>query len=320
MAYKQLTQDLRYQIYAMIHMNVLQKDIAKTINVSPSTISRELRRNCGKLGVYVKKAHDMALKRRKDKATRRITAEDWKLIEDYLRDEVSPEQISLRLKYKKQLQISHEWIYQYILMDKKQGGNLYKYLRCKKKNKKRYGVLRNYASISDKTSIEDRPKIVDSRRRYGDWEADTIIGRQGGAVLVTLVERKSKLCLIGWSGNKTSESVKNTILTLLSSLSSYVHTLTYDNGPEFAKHKEIDKALSSQGYFAHPFCSGERGLNENTNGLIRQYLPKKTSFDELRKGFIKWIMDKLNNRPRKALGGRTPNEVFYSGKRIALES
>ena len=318
MAYKQLTQDLRYQIYAMNQVKMLQEDIAAAINVSASTISRELKRNVGKLGFYVKKAHEMALEKRQGKSKYRITAEDWRTIEDYLRDDVSPEQISLRLKHKKQLQISHEWIYQYIYEDKSQGGNLYKHLRCKKKNKKEYGKKRHNSSIKGKVSIENRPKIVDSRRRYGDWEADTIIGRQGGAVLVTLVERKSKLCLIGWSGNKKSESVKEVIIKLLASFSAYVHTLTYDNGPEFAKHKEVDKALNSQGYFAHPFCSGERGLNENTNGLIRQYLPKRTSFDDLTKGGIQWIIDKLNNRPRKALEGKTPNEVFFSGNRIAL--
>ena len=320
MAYKQLTQDLRYQIYAMNQIEMLQKDIAAAINVSASTISRELKRNCGKLGHYVKKAHKIALERRQGKSTCRITVEDWMLIEDYIRDDLSPEQISIRLKYKKQLKISHEWIYQYILNDKEQGGSLYKHLRCKKKNKKRYGKKRYYNSISGKVSIEERPKIVDSRRRYGDWEADTIIGRQGGAVLVTLVERKSKLCLIGWSENKKSEPVKEVIIELLASFSAYVHTLTYDNGPEFAKHKEVDEALKSQGYFAHPFCSGERGLNENTNGLIRQYLPKRTNFDDLTKGGVQWIIDKLNNRPRKALDGKTPNEVFFSGKRIALGS
>ena len=253
MAYKQLTQPLRYQIYTMIHMHVLQKDIAATLNVSPSTTSRELKRNSNKFGHYLKRGHDMALARRQCKSIKRITPENWKLIEDYIRDDLSPEQISIRLRYKKQLNISHEWIYQHILIDKENGGSLYKHLRCKKKNKKRYGVKRHYASISNKVSIEERPKIVDSRRRYGDWEIDTIIGRQGGAVLVTVVERKPKLCLIGWSTNKTSESVKDTLVGLLSRLSFSVYTLTYDNGPEFAKHQEVDKVLNSQGYFAHPF-------------------------------------------------------------------
>lgn len=128
-----------------------------------------------------------------------------------------------------------------------------RHLRCKKKNRKRYGSIWRRNSFPDKVSIEERPTIVDSRRRYGDWEVDTVIGRQGGVVLVTLVERKSKLSLIGLSINKTADAVKGAMIQLLSSFSSYVHTLTYDNGPEFTRHKEIDQELNSQGYFCHPF-------------------------------------------------------------------
>jgi IS30 family transposase len=135
-----------------------------------------------------------------------------------------------------------------------------------------------------------------------------------------LVERKSKLSVIGLSINKTAQAVKDTIISLLRSLSSCVHTLTYDNGPEFAQHVAIDKVLKSQAYFARPYCSGDRGLNENTNGLIRQYLPKRSSFDDVSDSAIEWIMERLNNRPRKTLNGRTPNEVFFRGNRIALTS
>lgn len=320
MTYKQLTQEQRYQIYAMNQVKVLQKDIARAINVSASTISRELKRNAGKFGGYLKKAHQMALTRRKGKIPKRITHENWQVINDYIRDDLSPEQISLRLRYKNQLLVSHEWIYQYIHADKDNGGNLHTHLRCRKKNRKRYRGSSNFTSIRNKVSIEERPDLVDNYERYGDLEADTIIGRQGGAVLVTVVERKSKLSFIGWSADKKAESVKKTLLELLSPLAGTLHTLTYDNGPEFARHEEIDKGLDTQAYFCHPFSSGERGLNENTNGLIRQYLPKRTSFDELSQGRIQWIMDKLNNRPRKALNGMTPNEVFFSGSRIALMS
>ena len=318
MAYKQLTQEQRYHLYEMIQLKLPQKDMAQILNVSESTISRELKRNAGKRGQYLKSAHQRALIRRKDKAKSRFTETDWQLIERYIKRQISPEQISLRLKYKKRLSISPEWIYQYIHKDKQQEGKLYKHLRCKKKNRKKYGGTRKTNTICNRVSIEERPKIVDSRRRYGDWEVDTVIGRQGGKVLVTLVERKSKLSLIALSVNKTAKAVKDTLVALLKSLSSYVHTLTYDNGPEFAQHEMIDKELNSQGYFAHPFCSGERGLSENTNGLIRQYLPKKSSFDDTPQTKIQFIMDRLNNRPRKALNGRTPNEVFFSGKRIAL--
>lgn len=318
MTYKQLTQEQRYHLYEMKQMNLPQKHMAKIINVSESTVSREFKRNIGKLGYYLKSAHKLALTRRKGKVKPQFSEAHWRLIERYIKHQVSPEQISLRLKYKKRFSISPEWIYQYIYEDKYRGGDLYTHLRCKKKNRRKYGGSRKINNIRNRVSIEERPKIVDSRRRYGDWEVDTVIGRQGGKVLVTLVERKSKLSIIGLSLSKKAHAVKEVIINLLASFSSYVHTLTYDNGPEFAQHEAIDKRLKSQGYFAHPFCSGERGLSENTNGLIRQYLPKQSSFDETPQTEIQFIMDRLNNRPRKALNGRTPNEVFFSGKRIAL--
>jgi IS30 family transposase len=318
MSYKQLTQEQRYQLYRMNEMSLTQKDMALILGVSASTISRELRRNVGKQGRYIKGAHKLALDRRKCKSKPRISPADWKMVEGFLRLDFSPEQVSDWYKRWKLLRISHEWIYQYIHDDKQRGGALHTHLRCKKKNRKRYGGVRNNQSLCDRVSIEDRPAIVNKRKRYGDWEVDTVIGRQGGKVLVTLVEPKSKLSIMGLATNKTAQAVKETLVQLLSSLRRHVHTLTYDNGPEFAQHKEIDIALKSQGYFARPYCSGDRGLSENTNGLIRQYLPKRSSFDDVPQSKIEWIMERLNNRPRKTLKGRTPNEVFFRGSRIAL--
>ena len=320
MSHKQLTQEQRYHLYEMNKMSLLQKDMATVLGVHPYTISRELKKNVGKRGEYIKGSHKLALARRKNKSKRRISDECWQLVEGELRQDHSPEQVSIRFNYLNQPSPSPEWIYQYIANDKLQGGSLHTHLRCKKKNRKRYGGTRNSSNIRNRVSIEARPKIVDERSRFGDIEVDTVIGRQGGKVLVTLVERKSKLSFIGLSVNKTAEAVKNVIIDLLSSLSSCVKTLTYDNGPEFAKHEAIDVALESQGYFAHPYASWERGLNENTNGLIRQYLPKKMSFDDVSEEKIQWIMGRLNNRPRKALQGQTPNEVFYTDERIAFAS
>lgn len=317
---KQLTQDQRYQLWRLNNMSYLQKDMAKIIGVHPSTISRELRTNCNKYGRYTKNAHQICLSRRKPKSKPRIQKQHWQIIESFIRQDFSPEQISLRLAYEKRLKISHEWIYQYIARDKQQGGDLHMHLRCKKKNRKRYGGIRNNRSLTGRISIEERPAFVNQRKRYGDWEVDTVIERQGGKVLVTLVERKSKLSLIGLADNKTAQAVKQTLLRLLESLSSHVHTLTYDNGPEFAQHKTIDKALGSQAYFAKPYCSGDRGLSENTNGLIRQYLPKRSSFDQLTQQTLDWIMKRLNNRPRKTLNAMTPNEVFYKATQIAFAS
>ena len=320
MSHKQLTQEQRYHLYEMNNMSLKQKDMAIILGVSASTISRELKRNAGRRGGYIKAAHTLALARRKNKSKRRISDECWQLVEIHLRQDASPEQVSIRFNYLNQPSPSPEWIYQYIANDKVQGGSLHTHLRCKKKNRKRYGGTRNSSNIRNRVSIEERPKVVDERSRFGDIEVDTVIGRQGGKVLVTLVERKSKLSLIGLSVNKTAEAVKEVIIRLLSSVSSCVKTLTYDNGPEFAEHEAIDVALKSQGYFAHPYSSWERGLSENTNGLIRQYLPKRMSFDEVSDEMIQWIMNRLNNRPRKALQGMTPNEVFYADERIAFAS
>ena len=140
---------------------------------------------------------------------------------------------------------------------------------------------------------------------------DTVIGRCGGVVLVTAVERKTRFSVIGLASNKTAEAVKKEILDALTPLAAWVKTLTYDNGKEFALHEDIAKALNASGYFAHPYHSWERGLNENTNGLIRQYVPKGTSMDDLTQLEVNSIMDRLNNRPRKCLGFRTPNQVLF---------
>lgn len=318
---KQLTQSQRYHLYEMIQLQMLQKDMAQVLGVHPSTISREIKRNRGKRGNYIKGAHQLALARRQNKSKRHISDECWALVEEYLRFDISPEQVATRLKYLRHFTPSPEWIYQYIAKDKQQGGDLHTHLRGKHKHRKKYGGVRKQShSIRNRVSISERPAIVDERSRFGDIEADTVIGKPGGKVLVTLVERKSKLSFIGLSENKSAKSVKEVIINLLLSLSSTIKTLTYDNGPEFAEHEAIDEALKTQGYFADPYASWQRGLNENTNGLIRQYLPKKTSFDNLTQETIEWIMNRLNNRPRKTLGGMTPNEVFFSGERIAFTS
>lgn len=317
MSYKQLTQEQRYQLYRMNHMGLKQKEMAQILGVSASTVSRELRRNTGKRGTYIKQAHQLARQRRY-KAKPRISTADWELVTQYLKQDFSPEQISHWFKRWKFLEISTQWIYHYIRSTHPK--RFYKHLRCKKQNRKRYGAKRNNQSIAGRTCITGRPEFINNRERYGDWEVDTMIGRQGGKVLVTLVERKSKLSLIGLANNKTAQAVKNTLVGLLRSISSRVHSLTYDNGPEFAEHKEIDKVLRSKAYFARPYCSGDRGLSENTNGLIRQYLPKGISFDEIPEKILICIMDRLNNRPRKTLNFRTPNELFFSQTKIALGS
>ena len=228
-----------------------------------------------------------------------------------MREYWSPEQISNWLRQEECIHVSPEWIYQYILKDKQSGGDLYRHLRCQKQRKKRYGAPDRRGQIKGRVSIDERPEVVDKRSRIGDWEADTVIGKQGGTVLLTLVERKTRLSVIGKAPNRTAQEVKGVILNCLQPLTSQVHTLTYDNGREFALHQEIAKELDASGYFAHPYHSWERGLNENTNGLIRQFFPKGKDLSEVTDAEVQEVMDKLNDRPRKCLGFKTPNQVFF---------
>ena len=308
--YTQLTREERYQISALKTAGHNQIDIAKVIGRHKSTISRELARNSGLRGYRPKQANGFAESRRPAKSIPRISSESWSRIELLLREDWSPEQVSRWLRNEEGIFVSPEWIYQYILQDKQSGGDLHSHLRCQKQRKKRYGSPDRRGQIKGRISIDERPDVVSQRSRIGDWEADTVIGKQGGAVLVTLVERKTRWSTIGKAPNRTAQEVKKVILECLRPLASQVQTLTYDNGKEFAQHQAISKELHCNGYFAHPYHSWERGLNENTNGLIRQFFPKGKDLSEVTDSSVQAVMNKLNNRPRKCLGFKTPNQVF----------
>jgi IS30 family transposase len=311
MNYKQLTKVERYQIDSLLKAGYTKKQIAAELGRHPSTISRELSRNTGLRGYRPQQAQRLADERKQQHRHIQITDVTWNNVETLLKQAWSPEQISQWLMLTGLPSVSPEWIYRYILSDKEAGGDLYAYLRCQKKRKKRYGSIDTRGQLKNRVSIDERPSIVDKRKRVGDWELDTVIGRRGGAVLVTAVERKTRCSVIALSPNKTAEAVKQAILDALTPLAAWVKTLTYDNGKEFALHEDIAEALKAKGYFAHPYHSWERGLNENTNGLIRQYVPKGTSMDDLTQSEVNSIMDNLNNRPRKCLGFRTPNQVLF---------
>jgi IS30 family transposase len=301
--YTQLTQIQRYQISALLKIGHLQAEIAKAIGVHKSTISREIRRNRGRRGYRPKQAHRFAMGRQK-KAKLKIKAEDWRWIEKLIRLDWSPEQISDYYRKEQEPQISHEWIYQYIYRDKRGGGSLWKHLRCRKKRKKRYGSYEKRGQIPNRTSIDERPQVVEDRSRLGDWEADTIIGKGKKGAIVTLVDRKSRYLRMGLVSKRTKEAVKGMIISLLAGFP--VHTITCDNGKEFADHEGIANALGARIYFAHPYSSWERGTNENTNGLIRQYIPKNTDFSALGKADILFAENRLNTRPRKCLSFNPP--------------
>ncbi|MCK5914072.1 MAG: IS30 family transposase [Desulfuromusa sp.] len=310
MSYTQLTREERYQISALKAVGQSKTEIAKVLGRHKSTIGREMTRNCGLRGYRPKQADSLAANRRREKSTHRISCDSWVRVKQLLHEYWSPEQVSHWLHQEESIHVSPEWIYQYVLRDKRDGGDLYEYLRCQKQRKKRYGTPDRRGQIKGRVSIDERPKIVNERSRIGDWEADTVIGKQGGNVLVTLVERKTRWSIIGKAPNRTAAEVRAVIVNRLLPLSEHVHTLTYDNGKEFAFHQDIDKELLSNGYFAHPYHSWERGLNENTNGLIRQFFPKGNSLSEATDAEIQTVMDRLNNRPRKCLGFKTPNQVF----------
>ncbi len=301
--YVQLTQLQRYQIYALLKMGHLQSDIARSLGVHKSTISRELRRNRGKRGYRPKQAQQFA-NERQNKAKARIKPEDWKLVESLIALDWSPEQISDHCRDNQSMHISHEWIYQYIYQDKRDGGNLWEHLRCRKKRKKRYGSYEKRGQIPNRTMIDERPKVAADRSRLGDWEADTIIGKGGRGAIVTLVERKSRYLRMGLVKQRTKEAVQEAIISLLAGFP--VHTITCDNGKEFASHEAVAEELGAKVYFAHPYASWERGTNESTNGLIRQYFPKHKEFCDLRPEDVAFVEKRLNTRPRKCLSFSSP--------------
>ena len=309
-SYTQLTEIERYQIWIGLSLGNTQAKIAECLHVHKSTICREIKRNSGQRGYRPKRAHELCLARRQSNNAAKLDHDLWQTVESLIRKDWSPQQVSEWLKRNTTYSISHESIYQYVYEDQRTGGNLVKHLRCQKKRKKRYGKVDRRGQLKDRRSIEERPSIVDERVRIGDWEADTVAGHQTGARLVTLTERKSRYTLIGLAKDKSAHNVTMTILKMLKGHHHKTHTITYDNGKEFAGHKTIEKQTGSKAYFAHPYHSWERGLNENTNGLIRQYFPKGSDFNKLNPAQIKAVQDKLNQRPRRCLDYETPESIY----------
>jgi IS30 family transposase len=311
--YHQLTQELRYQIEILKKAGKNQKEIADLVNVSASTICRELQRNTGKRGYRPKQAQAKAENRRKLTAKPlKMTPEAIALIDAKIIIDWSPEQISGWLEEEKSIFISHERIYQHIWADKLKGGVLYKHLRHSGKKRKQYGSKDKRGQIRNRISIDDRPMVVSEKTRLGDWEIDTVIGKSHQGALVTLVDRVSKLTLIKKVPSKHADVVAEATITLLRPYLDKTITITADNGKEFSGHEKIKAALNADVYFAHPYSSWERGLNENTNGLIRQYFTKGSSFENITDKDVDEVMEKLNHRPRKTLKYKTPHSVFFA--------
>ena len=317
MSYKHLTLEERYHIQAYKEAGYKQNEIAKKIDVDPSTISRELQKNSTKVHkrYTAAKADRVASDRRmyaSRKANRKLDKKLKKTITKYILEDWSPEQISARLKLIGSADISFVRIYQFIEQNKQEGGDLYTHLRFYHTGHRRakYGS-KSKGRIKDRVSISQRDEIVDEKSRIGDWEIDTIVGANQKGAITTVVERRTSLVRISIPTTKKAMDIENETIRIMSPLKDKIHTITSDNGLEFSNHKNISKALNYEHYFCHPYSSWERGLNEYTNGLIRQYISKGTSFDNITPEYIKMIEDKLNNRPRKALDWKTPNESFY---------
>lgn len=299
-----------------------QAAIAAALKVSPSTISRELRRDGMNRRTYCfRRAQAHCEASRPPSPTTKSDAL-WKIVATYLTGQQwSPEEISGYLKKNTGHRISHEAIYLHIYKDKANGGTLYTHLRqSHRKRKRRRNTKDKRGTLKHRISIDERPAVVEKKTRLGDLEMDTVIGLNGGPVLVTIVDRMSKYTFMGLSPSKHAHEVGAVIYKLLKDHRDLIKTATYDNGKEFAYHHILNDILEIDSYFAHPYHSWERGLNENTNGLIRQYLPKKSDFSKLTHEEVQNVQNLLNSRPRKTLDYATPNDIFFAQPSVALPS
>ncbi|RAJ99006.1 IS30 family transposase [Aliidiomarina maris] len=297
MSYRQLTEGQRYQISAFLPQEFSQQQIARRLNVAPSTNHVELRRNKDKTQSYEPGvAQQRTLSRCLKPMLRRICDNTVCAVEFMLQLNWSPEQIlaiCTRLGYS----VSHEWIYNYVRADFNNGGSLFEHLRHKlKRYKRRFDKQRG--RILNRRSIHDRPSIIEQRGRYGDWEIDTIIGKQGTGAMVTLLERKSSFYLVKKVSSKQADVVADATIDMVQPFKSLVHSITSDNGKEFAEHQRIARELDTDVYFVDPYASYQRGANENANGLLRQYVPKGTDLRTVTHRQIEAYKARLNERPR----------------------
>lgn len=327
MSHSHLTPYERMQIQCCRTQGMGPSAIAKQLNRDRSTISREFRRNCNSRGAYrAADAQGRYVQRR------RACGPKPKLQNNALREHVeasleldhSPEQIAGRLMLEypdnPSMRISHEVVYRHVYEDKKKGGNLHKHLRQGRKTRRKRGNGRKRRGvIKDRVSIEMRPAIVDARGRVGDWEGDTMCGKDHKSHIATFNERKTMRLCIGKMRDKSADALNESAQNILGNIPVHMlHTLTVDNGKEFAGFKTLERALGWKVYFAHPYSSWERGANENLNGLIRQYLPKGCDLSHVTQEQLDWIADRINNRPRKKLNYRTPMELYRDA--VAFDS
>lgn len=327
--YHHLTRKQRCQIELLISRGERQADIADILEVDRSTISREIRRNSIKRqgaltpAYNYSEAHRKALRRRREASVQpcKLRPENKQFIATMLAMQWSPEQIAGWCKRNDHpAAVSHETIYKMVWKDKREGGYLHKNLRRSgRKYKKRGSPKSRHCCIPNRVDIDERPAIVELKERLGDWEVDTIVGKGHKGAIVTMVDRTSKLTKLYHVPRKTAPNVAKGMISKLLPIKAFVHTITADNGGEFAQHQLVSDELDASVYFSKPYHAWERGLNEHTNGLLRQYLPKNSTLDNVTQEQVQQIEDLLNNRPRKVLKYLTPLEAFDRLRRLSPE-
>tara|TARA_B110000305_G_C19448219_1_gene646112 strand:+ start:653 stop:1630 length:978 start_codon:yes stop_codon:yes gene_type:complete len=313
MNYQQLIDSQRYQIEAYLKANFTITRIAIELGVHKSTICRELKRNSKKRSYNANCTSTLSKERKRESYKHSVFDQNMKQYIDkkLTQNQWSPEQIKGRCDLDGIPMVSTERIYQYIYPNQTEGGYLYLHLRTARRwRRKRLNRKHQRGQIPNRTMIDQRPKIVDTKERFGDWEVDTIIGENHKTAILIVTERKSQFELMVKTDATKAESIRKQMINLLAPFKELVKTITSDNGKEFTKHQEISQKIEVDFYFADPYSPWQRGLNEYNNKLIRQYLPKKTDFNLINNNEINMIITKLNNRPRKLLGYKTPNEVF----------
>ena len=313
--YHHLSREERYLMIRLKATGISLTTVARCLGRDPSTISRELRRNrCTSDGGYrLEAAHSYAVaRRRRVRRGSQFSDEQWGVVLSMLEQDWSPEQISGRIKRDHDWAISFPTIYRYVKRDRKAGGSLYTHLRqAHKKRRKRNGSADSRGRIAAKRHISERPADVESRNTFGHWEADTIIGGDLHHTLLTMVERKSGFAQIRTLRRRNARVTAQAMIAAVARYPGRFTTFTLDNGTEFHDYRRVEAATQVACYFATPYHSWERGTNENFNGLVRQYFPKRSSLAHLTQLDCDRLAYRLNTRPRKRFGYRTPQEVFY---------
>lgn len=319
--YPHLTKEQRYTISVSLTEKMSLSAIANLINVSKSTVSRELKRNSNMYRHYVAiDAHQFSEMRKSvARMPRKLSKKDWHEIERCIKRHWSADTVAGVRRRDGKACVSVEWMYHIIRRDKERGCTLYPYLPHHLKHRRL--PVSSHPPIKDRVSIDLRPAVVDAKARFGDWDMDTIIGNDGKDAIVTLVERTTKKLLMAkFPKGKNAKAVAMLVVQMLRPLERHVLSITTDNVSLFADHKYIAKMLHTKVFFAHPYCSWEKGLVENTNKLVRQYIPQNTDFSSLSAAYILSLQTLLNRRPRKLLNFDTPNYKFmlYLHNRVAL--